>query len=58
MRNIIGNVESARDALVAEQLCTRAQIDTAVAELEGLITNEQGSSCFVWNRAVAVKREE
>lgn len=55
VRNIIGNVESAQDALVAEQACTRAQIEAAVAELDGLITNERASSCFAWNRAVAVR---
>jgi SAM-dependent methyltransferase len=55
VRNIIGNVESAQDALIAEQLCTREQIQDAVSELEDLITNEQASSGFAWNRVVAVK---
>lgn len=58
VRNIIGNVESAQDALVADQLCTRPQIDAAVAELGELITKEHASSCFAWNRAIAVKPED
>jgi hypothetical protein len=47
--NIIGNVESARDALVDRGLCAKADIDAAVAELGALIPRPDASAVFVWN---------
>jgi SAM-dependent methyltransferase len=53
--NIIGNVESARDALVDRGLCAKADIAAAVAELGALIPRPDASAFFVWNRAVGEK---
>lgn len=53
--NIIGNVESARSALVARGFASAAAVDRAVGELEMLARRADGSSVFVWNRARAVK---
>ncbi len=53
--NIIGNVESARDALVETGLCRPALIDAAVHQLAALITTPDASAGFVWNRARAVR---
>jgi ubiquinone/menaquinone biosynthesis C-methylase UbiE len=53
VRNIIGNIESARAGLIDSGMCSRAQIDEAVAELGALLDNTHASSVFVWNRAMA-----
>jgi hypothetical protein len=53
--NIIGNVESARAALVGRALCSTAAIDRAVGELRALAGRPDGSSVFVWNRACGVR---
>ena len=50
--NIIGNVQSARKGLVRSELSSEKEIDEAISELAALLRNEQGSSLFVWNRAV------
>lgn len=55
VQNIIGNVESARSALVDQGLASASAIDRAVAELAELAGRSDGSSVFVWNRARAVK---
>jgi len=46
VRNIIGNLESARRGLDA------ALLETAVAELTDLAERPDASSVFVWNRAM------
>lgn len=53
--NIIGNVESGREQLVAMGLATSAQVDLAVRELEGAKVNPEASVYFAWNRIAAVK---
>jgi ubiquinone/menaquinone biosynthesis C-methylase UbiE len=55
VRNIIGNVESARVALTERGLCTTDQIDRAVAELEALSARPDASAIFVWNRGRATR---
>jgi ubiquinone/menaquinone biosynthesis C-methylase UbiE len=55
VRNIIGNVESGRDALVESGLCTQALVDEAVAELDALVARPDASAGFVWNRARGVR---
>jgi len=52
IQNIIGNVDSGRRGLIDAGLCREEQIDTAVAELKGLLENDRASSHFMWNRAV------
>jgi SAM-dependent methyltransferase len=54
--NIIGNVESARDALRDRHYTPVADIDAAVAELRALIPERHASATFVWNRARGRKR--
>jgi SAM-dependent methyltransferase len=49
VRNIIGNLESARRGLDA------AMLDAGVAELTALSRRPDASSVFVWNRAVGLK---
>ncbi len=53
--NIIGNVESGREQLVALGLATADQVDLAVRELEGTKVNPEASVYFAWNRIAAVK---
>jgi len=55
VRNVIGNIQGAAEALRARGLCTRAQIDAAVHDLESLTTREDATALFHWNRACAVK---
>jgi SAM-dependent methyltransferase len=55
VRNVIGNIEGAAEALRAGGLCTRAQIDAAVHDLESLTTRDDATALFYWNRACAVK---
>jgi ubiquinone/menaquinone biosynthesis C-methylase UbiE len=54
--NIIGNVESARRALVDSGLASRAAIDGAVGELSALAHRPDGSATFVWNRATGTRK--
>jgi SAM-dependent methyltransferase len=49
VRNIIGNLESARRGI------DEAQLNQAVAELTELIQREDASSTFVWNRARGIR---
>ena len=55
VRNIIGNVESGREALIAAGLSSERRIDEAVAELGALLTRPDASAGFTWNRARAVR---
>jgi ubiquinone/menaquinone biosynthesis C-methylase UbiE len=55
VRNIVGNVESAREGLIASGLCAAGEIDQAVGEVSALAQNRDASSWFVWNRAMAVR---
>jgi SAM-dependent methyltransferase len=51
--NIIGNLESARRGMVESASITAYDLDAGVADLERLKAREDGSSVFVWNRAMA-----
>lgn len=53
VRNIIGNVESAREALIASGLASPTRIDLAVGELAALLDRPEASAGFAWNRARA-----
>jgi SAM-dependent methyltransferase len=55
VHNIIGNLESARNGMLAAAVLTTAELNAAVAELERLKTDPLGSAVFVWNRAMAVR---
>jgi SAM-dependent methyltransferase len=55
VRNVIGNIQGAAEALRARGLCTRAQIDAAVHDLESLTTRDDATALFYWNRAYAAK---
>ena len=53
MENLVGNIESARQGLVASGLCAEQQIDAAVGEVRAVAEDRNASSHFMWNRAVA-----
>jgi SAM-dependent methyltransferase len=53
--NIIGNVESARTALIERDLSSRTAVDAAIDELGRLVDRPEGSALFVWNRARGVR---
>jgi SAM-dependent methyltransferase len=53
--NIIGNVQSARHALVERGFSTGAHVDDAIAELRRLIDDPEASATFVWDRAVCYR---
>jgi len=53
--NLIGNVRSGEKALVERGLASSADIRAAIAELQGLMTREDASAIFYWNRARGVK---
>jgi SAM-dependent methyltransferase len=55
MHNAVRIVEGARDALVKAGLCDDRQVSAAVAELTQVAERADGSSIFVWNRAIAVR---
>ena len=55
VQNIIGNLESARNGMLAAGVIARSDLDAGVADLERLMRDDTGSAGFVWNRAVAVK---
>lgn len=54
VRNLIGNVRSGEAALMNRGLCTRDEIEAACAELEALISRDDATACFYWNRAVGL----
>jgi len=53
LQNIIGNLESARRGLLEARLITERDLDEGVNDLERLKARDDGSSVFVWNRAMA-----
>ena len=55
VRNIIGNIESARTGLVQTGGCDGQTIDRAVGELERLLDRDDASAQFVWNRVVGIR---
>jgi SAM-dependent methyltransferase len=55
IRNVIGNIESARDGLMTSGFSHAAQIENAFAELSELIHREDASCHFAWNRALAMR---
>jgi SAM-dependent methyltransferase len=55
VHNIIGNLESARNGMIAAGVISQADLDAGVGELERLKTDPIGSAVFVWNRAKATR---
>lgn len=55
VRNIIGNVESAKDKLIEDKIATEQEVNDAVSELDAFRKNELASTIFYWNRAVGWK---
>ena len=55
VHNIIGNLESARNGMLAAGVIRESDLNAGVAELERLKTDATGSAVFVWNRAMAVR---
>ena len=53
--NIVGNVESARRALIQRGLCTEAAVNTAIHELRSLVNQSDGSSLWIWSRARGIR---
>jgi len=51
--NIIGNLESARRGMVESAAITTDDLDAGIADIARLKTRDDGSSVFVWNRAMA-----
>ena len=51
--NIIGNIASARRALIEAGLCSGTAVDEAMAELSALANCPDASAGFAWNRALA-----
>jgi SAM-dependent methyltransferase len=55
VHNIIGNLESARNGMLAAGVITERDLNAGVAELERLKADTSGSALFAWNRASAVR---
>jgi SAM-dependent methyltransferase len=55
IRNIIGNLESARPAMLGAGVIAKAALDAAVDELGRLASRSDASAVFIWNRAKAVR---
>jgi ubiquinone/menaquinone biosynthesis C-methylase UbiE len=55
VRNLVGNLDSARSAMVASGLATPGDFTAAVAELHALLADRTASAHFMWNRARAVR---
>jgi SAM-dependent methyltransferase len=55
VENIIGNLESARNSLIAARVINERDLQAGVADLERLETDHHGSAVFVWNRAMALR---
>jgi ubiquinone/menaquinone biosynthesis C-methylase UbiE len=55
VHNIVGNLESARNGMLAAGVISELDLNAGVAELEGLKTRTDGSVVFAWNRAVATR---
>jgi SAM-dependent methyltransferase len=57
LENLIGNVESGRAGLIAQQLATPEQIEAAITDLRRNQQDPLGSTWFAWNRAAGRKNE-
>jgi hypothetical protein len=55
IRNVIGNIESARDGMVTSGFSETTRIENAIAELSELFQRDDASSTFTWNRALAIR---
>jgi hypothetical protein len=55
IRNLAGNLESARRGLDDPSLCGQAKLDKAISELDDLLRCPDASAHFMWNRAMAVR---
>lgn len=55
VENIIGNIAGAADKLTQFGLASEEEIAQAEAELRTLLSREDATALFYWNRAVAVK---
>ena len=55
VHNIIGNLESARNGMLAAGVISDSALNAGVAELERLKADTSGSAVFTWNRAIAVR---
>lgn len=55
VQNLIGNVQGAREKLLAFGLASEAEIDGALSELRHLMTLEDAGAYFYWNRATGIK---
>jgi SAM-dependent methyltransferase len=55
VQNLIGNVEGAREKLLAFGLASSTEIDGALSELRQLMTLEDAGAYFYWNRAFGIK---
>lgn len=55
IENILAIIAGAVEALQAHHLATEDEIRLATAELESLLTRDDATSLFHWNRAVGIK---
>ena len=55
IENLIGNVQSGQESLLAYGLATAAEIETAIAELQAFEQLPDAAAYFYWNRARATK---
>jgi SAM-dependent methyltransferase len=55
IQNVIGNIESAREGMMASGFCDADQLERAFTELSALVRREDASSHFTWNRVVATR---
>jgi SAM-dependent methyltransferase len=55
IRNLVGNLESARRGLIESGLCDPRRYEQAVGEMHSLCDHPDGSAHFIWNRAMAVR---
>ena len=55
VHNIIGNLESARNGMLAAGVINEPEFNAGAGELEALKTDPTGSAVFVWNRAKATR---
>jgi SAM-dependent methyltransferase len=53
--NIVGNIESARRALIDRGFCTATMVDAAVDELRWLLGRPDASSLWIWSRARGIR---
>ena len=53
IRNLAGNLDSARRGLEQSSQCGKTKLDAAMAELADLARRPDASAHFMWNRAVA-----